>query len=39
MMLNNKKVTIILSFVIAVCLWTYVVGETNPTITKTFNSI
>ena len=38
-MLNNKKVTIVLSFVIAICMWTYVVGETNPTVTKTFKDI
>lgn len=33
-MLNNKKATIILSLVIAVILWLYVIGEVNP-LTKT----
>ena len=38
-MLNNKKFNIILSLIIAVGLWAYVIGETNPTDTKTFRDI
>lgn len=38
-MLNNKRVNIVLSVIIAICLWTYVVGETNPTIVKTYKNI
>lgn len=38
-MLNNKKFNIVLSLIIAVGLWAYVIGETNPTDTKTFRDI
>lgn len=38
-MLANKRFNIILSLIIAICLWAYVVGETNPTDTKTFRDI
>ena len=38
-MLNNKKFNIVLSLLIAVGLWAYVIGETNPQDTKTFRDI
>lgn len=38
-MLANKRFNIILSLIIAICLWAYVIGETNPTDTKTFREI
>lgn len=38
-MLNNKKFNIVLSLIIAVGLWAYVIGETNPADTKTFRDI
>ena len=38
-MLKNKKYNLILSFIIAVCLWGYVVAETNPTIEVTYENI
>ena len=38
-MLNNKKVNIILSIIVAVCLWAYVIGETNPKDSKVFKNI
>ena len=38
-MLNNKKVNVVLSIIIAVCMWAYVIGETNPKATKTFHNI
>ena len=38
-MLNNKKFNIVLSLIIAVGLWAYVIGETNPTDTRTFRDI
>lgn len=38
-MLNNKKFNIVLSIIIAIGLWAYVIGETNPTDTKTFRDI
>lgn len=38
-MLNNKKLNIILSIAIAVCLWAYVIGETNPKDSKVFKNI
>lgn len=33
-MLANKRFNIILSLIIAICLWAYVIGETNPTDTR-----
>ncbi|MDD6043976.1 MAG: CdaR family protein [Eubacteriaceae bacterium] len=38
-MLKNKKYNLILSFIIAVCLWGYVIAETNPTIEVTYENI
>lgn len=38
-MFENKKINIIISFVVAITLWTYVIGETNPQDTKTFREI
>ena len=38
-MLNDKRVTFILSLVLAVALWMYVVGQLNPEIKKTYRSI
>ena len=38
-MLNNKKVNVVLSIIIAVCMWAYVIGETNPKATKTFHNV
>ena len=38
-MLANKRFNIILSLIIAICLWAYVIGETNPTDTRTFRDI
>ncbi len=38
-MLNNKRFTIILSLIIAICIWGYVIGETNPTDSRTFRNI
>lgn len=38
-MLANKRFNIILSLIIAICLWAYVIGETNPTDTRTFREI
>lgn len=38
-MLNNKKFKVILSFVIAVFLWAYVVGYVKPTDTRTVRDI
>ncbi|MGN0659114.1 MAG: YbbR-like domain-containing protein [Emergencia sp.] len=38
-MFENRKFNIILSVIIAVCLWAYVIGETNPTDTQTFRDI
>ncbi len=38
-MLSNKRFTIILSLVIAICIWGYVIGETNPVDTRTFRSV
>ena len=37
-MLNNKKFNIVLSLIIAVGLWAYVIGETNPTDTRTLGT-
>ncbi|MDO4546142.1 MAG: CdaR family protein [Bacillota bacterium] len=38
-MLNNKNVLRILSLIIAVCLWVYVMGEVNPDTTAKINGI
>ena len=38
-MLNNRRFTIILSLIIAICIWGYVIGETNPTDSRTFRNI
>lgn len=38
-MFENKKVNIILSFIVAITLWIYVIGETNPQDSKTFREI
>lgn len=38
-MFNNKKINIVISLLIAIALWSYVVGEINPTVTKTFDSV
>jgi YbbR domain-containing protein len=38
-MLHNKTFTKIISVVIALVLWVYVVGEINPTVTKTLDNI
>ncbi len=38
-MLNNKKFNIVISLIIAIGLWAYVIGETNPPDTKTFRDI
>lgn len=38
-MLANKRFNIILSLIIAICLWAYVVGETDPSDSKTLRDI
>lgn len=38
-MLENKRVKIVLALIIAVGLWAYVIGDTNPEDTKTFRNI
>ena len=38
-MLNNKKVNVVLSIIIAVCMWAYVIGETDPKNTETFRNV
>ena len=38
-MLKNNRVNFIISLVIAIALWAYVNGETNPQTTKTFKNI
>lgn len=38
-MLNNNTVLKIVSLVLAICLWGFVMGEVNPTIKKTVRSI
>lgn len=38
-MLRNKKLTLVLSIVFAIALWAYVVGEVNPSTTRTFANI
>ena len=38
-MLNNKKLNIILSLIIAAMLWVYVVGEVQPDTTKQLRGV
>ena len=38
-MLDNKKFNIVLSVLIAIGIWAYVIGETNPTDTKTYRDV
>lgn len=38
-MLRNKKFQLILSLLIAIALWLYVVGDINPTITADVNNV
>lgn len=38
-MLQSKKVNIVIALVIAICLWMYVVGSIDPSITKKFTDI
>lgn len=38
-MFENKKVNIIISFIVAITLWIYVIGETNPQDQKTFREV
>lgn len=38
-MFKNNKVNLVLSIIIAVVIWAYVVGQVNPQTTKTFSSI
>lgn len=38
-MFNNKKVNIVISIVVAIVIWAYVVGEVDPSTTKTFSGI
>lgn len=38
-MLNNKKINIALSIIIAIGLWLYVVGKINPEVHKTYSDI
>jgi len=38
-MLNNKKFNIVLSLLIAIGIWAYVIGETNPTATKVYRDV
>ncbi len=38
-MLNNNKVNIAISFLLALIMWAYVIGEVNPVTTETFNDI
>lgn len=38
-MLNNKKVNVVLSIIVAVCMWAYVIGETDPKDTETFRNV
>lgn len=38
-MFNNKKMNILLSVLIAIALWIYVVGEINPVTSKTFREL
>jgi YbbR domain-containing protein len=38
-MLNSRKSKIIISLIVAIVLWAYVVGEVDPTIKKTYHSV
>lgn len=38
-MFRSKKLNLLISFLIAVGLWAYVIGEVNPTITKSFADV
>ncbi len=38
-MLQNRKVRIIVALIMSVCLWAYVTGTIDPTITKKYNSV
>lgn len=38
-MLNNNTVLKIVSLILAICLWGFVMGEVNPTITKTIRNV
>ncbi len=38
-MLNNRKSKIIISLIVAIVLWAYVVGEVDPAIKKTYHSV
>ena len=35
-MFQSKKLNLLISFVIAIILWAYVIGEINPVTTKSF---
>ncbi len=38
-MLKNNKLNLIFALLIAICLWIYVMGEVNPTITSTIKNV
>lgn len=38
-MFQNKKLNLLMSFVIAVILWAYVIGEINPVTTRSFSDV
>lgn len=38
-MFKDKRYNLLFSFVIAIVLWAYVIGQINPSTTKTFNNI
>lgn len=38
-MLNNNNVLKVVSIVLAICLWAFVMGEVNPTIKKTIHNV
>ncbi len=38
-MLNNNKANVAISFLLALIMWAYVIGEVNPVITETFHDI
>ncbi|MCI5698167.1 MAG: CdaR family protein [Clostridiales bacterium] len=38
-MFRSKKLNLLISFLIAIVLWAYVIGEVNPTITKSFADV
>lgn len=38
-MLQNRKVRIVVALIMSVCLWAYVTGTIDPTITKKYNSV